>query len=344
MGICLGPFDPVLAGHIHDQYLECLERRPTFGSDPVKTMNRLLAGIFSLALIGLVIVGPLYLAEKLEQIETSDENIVSIDDIETHNTTSTSYEPYLEFNDATDMPYYHMEETYEPGFFINAEGIRELTSYTFNYNGYWDLAGTDYYYTAQSYLYMFMEVSASNLLIDGADQLTIGVNCNFDYAIHQIYFRGLSATYEPGSQVGINYPSSWGDTTNGLNYYNYTISTTDLNNGASTQSGWDHHCLMVMLRFPSGFPASSTLSVNYQISTEFFEIHNTVWNNQTITTYVPYIQTMTPYNVHKVMMGFGAVLIGVAGWIASPWGEVLDNFLPINSFGKRKRRGKSSRR
>ena len=55
-----------------------------------------MAGIFSLLLVLLVIVGPVYLAEKLEQVETSRGALVSTSEIISQSNTTESFNPYMD--------------------------------------------------------------------------------------------------------------------------------------------------------------------------------------------------------------------------------------------------------
>ncbi|RKX53408.1 MAG: hypothetical protein DRP30_04540, partial [Thermotoga sp.] len=63
--------------------------------------NKLIAGLFSLALILLVAIGPLWSAEKLEEVETSRSGLIPFTQvIEQHNnTTITTYSPFWESNE-----------------------------------------------------------------------------------------------------------------------------------------------------------------------------------------------------------------------------------------------------
>jgi hypothetical protein len=76
------------------------------------------------------------------------------------------------------------------------------------------------------------------------------------------------------------------------------------------------------------------------LSPEYYEETTTTYENQTVSSYRPYIQNVTTKDIHVFMMGFGSLLICAVCVIASPLpiNDVLNGILPINNHQKKRRR------
>ncbi len=286
--------------------------------------SRLIAGIFSIALVLLVVVVPLFLAEKLETIETSQDGIVSASSI----SSETTYKPYMELSPDTIGRF----NAYDYGFYygIGTE-YNEFTTLSWNTTDYWDIA-TYEGSTATVRFYNVMDVSASDLYFSDITELSIGINSDISYRIGTVRFEGLDASYNLVGFDELNYPSTWeSEVLTGLNYYNYTMTTTDLNDGSSAQGSHPHHILYVYVILTEDTPTGTTFEMNLQLNPDHYEITTT---SEGETVLVPYIQTMTPYSVHKVSMALGGVLIIIVALIVSPLpiGESFDRFFPVTGF------------
>lgn len=287
-------------------------------------------------MIGLIIVGPLYLSENLEEIETADSNLKTRHEIISSSNTNITYSPYVEFNDNNDQIYYN--GIYFPGVHIYDKGEGspvEVGSISYNVDGYKDLIMTGGAYPeGGTRVYIEMNnCSASDFIVNSIDEISIFVDCSLTYDIDLFGWRDFDADYTHNGRNTISEPSSWNDDRSGASYFNMTLSEAQLNAGASHQGTSPYKTLQIGLRFPGGITGDVPVYVDFQVNPGYFQQEITTYDNQTITHYDPYIISRgSTYQVHKVCMGLGAVVIGVVGWIASPWGEVLDNFLPINSI------------
>jgi len=135
--------------------------------------------------------------------------------------------------------------------------------------------------------------------------------------------------------------SEWSTFQNGPFTIEIELTTEELNTIHATVGGDCYQDLYIQGQLEDGYYSDLVVWCDIELNPEYFEIteEQTIWNNQTITTYEPYYQQITPYKVHKVGMVLGSVLIIGIGWIASPWGNVLNGILTINKFqGGRRRR------
>lgn len=302
------------------------------------TMNRLISGIFSLLLIALVIIAPIYLSDRIERIEIGgNDSLVSISDLTINYTTVIN--PYLELNDTTKI---YQRQTYANGYsgWDMTSGSNIIhADFTSNIYGTVDLFqsdGNDY-----DLLYIYMEVDSEKMQQDNINTITLWGNWSKSWDPSRIWYRCIKSDYTMDHDyLMIN---NYGDPlVSGERTETIELSETVLNAMVSRKNTFldpdGHEIIVIGIYFTHG--SNNIAFFDFQIGPEYYE--ETVWNNQ--TTYTPYIQKITPFKIHKVAMGIGAVLIGVIGWIATPWGERFDHVLPINAhrprrFGNKKRRG-----
>ncbi len=313
--------------------------------------SRLIAGIISLLLVLLVVVGPVYLSEKLEVIETSRSGLIPFEEVVSENSSSTVYEPYVQFSEENIIPYNANDRPINSGWCFfrlgNKEGVQQ-----FDVDGtidlfYYDGEGVVDLSTGEApFLYMFIELSAQNCLTDNAILFSFMLNTEDNYRISTVLWRKYNDLYNSLDQTWITYPNgqNWGTTVNGKNYYNVTFDENDLTNGASCQSGGYYKVLSVIVEFPNGYTNCNLIYSDLLISPQYYEEEITIYENETITTYVPFIQSITPYSVHKVSMVAGGISILLVGAIASPLpiGNAFNNIFPVSAFTPKrtKRRGK----
>ena len=167
---------------------------------------------------------------------------------------------------------------------------------------------------------------------------------DYDYSPLRFIVRNVDSGYHAVSYVDMTVPASWGNYVSGRNTWTWTLPAQDLIDGASRQSSSAHDIVEIQISLPNGF-SGEVFTVDFQVSPEYYEEQETTSDPYTeyvnVTSYKPYLQRITPYTIHKVMMGLGGILIIIMGLIASPLPvmEWADGFLPINQHqGKRSRR------
>lgn len=268
-------------------------------------------------------MGPGWVADRFEVLEVSGEGIKSLDEIISSSETNVTYSPYVEFNDGNDQIYFS-GGVYYPGVHIydkGESGPAEVGSITYNVDGYKDLITTGGAYPeTQTRIYIEMNnCSAADFIQNSMDQVSIFIDCSLPYDIDHVAWRRFSSSYTHSGRSLIEEPSSWLDDRTGASYFNMTLSETVLNAGASHQGTGLYHTLQFGLRFPGGITGDVPVYVDFQINPGYFEEETTVWNNQTITTYEPYILTVgSSYHWHKWSLGGGGVLICAIALVSTP--------------------------
>ena len=323
-----------------------------------------MAGIFSLLLVGLVVVGPIWISEKLEEVETAQEGIKTFSEVREEYETSSSYVwnnstevtgyiPYLESNssnygiyDEGGVDYYRCQSgTHNPS-------SKYSENPTYNYDGFRDIVtiSKNDVWLCQ----IHVDVSGIDFVGENVNQVYYYFNISSPAHIIANGFMGLNSGYD----VQAFGPTiSWGGVSDQLIHENtITLSSSDLNDIASLQSTYAHVILALGVWYQSDNDNPSVI-FDIQLSPEYYEEseavvsgywdNSTIYDNQTITTYEPYIQGISnPYNVHKVMMVFGSILIGITALIVSPLpiGESFDRFFPINNHQSDYTRKRTKRR
>jgi hypothetical protein len=318
-----------------------MERKQTFGVDKVSNNFRLIAGLFSLFLLGLIVIGPLYLSEKLEAIETSQSGVISFDELISEmsvNETLMGYEPYLELNTETENHHYVAPFTQVGVYFIDYSTYRGMSILTYNSDGYVDEFISSRVMTqSPTRLIHQMEVDLDQWLIDGADEFYFMFQYPGDYFLQDVYFRGFTGEDAYGGAFQwITYPSEYLTPTSGMSVFTFDISQSDILDGISECELAGHIALIVQIELSSPYVANTQMYSNLQINPGYFELTESEvsWDNQTVTSYTPFISSVSGYAVHKVSMGLGGILILGFGWIASPFNKNFNNFIPVNAFKK----------
>ena len=299
--------------------------------------SRLIAGIFSLLLVLLVIVGPVYLSEKLEVIETSRSGLIPFSEVVSESNTSTYYEPYYNLNNDTEGSMSISGTPYSNGVSYDAPDYAQSS---INYDSdSWE----DSYVSSQQFVTFFqfmIEIDPADMQLNDIDTIYLRTESfPSNYKVESFVFWAQNEDYTYYDLIvlkELEFTFSAGDRTSW-----YNLTTTNLNNMVTKQaSGPASHCMIsAKIIFASAMNFPSCV-VDFQINPSYYERTLTTYENETITTYVPYIQSITPYSVHKVSMVAGGILILLVGLVASPLpiGEVFNGILPINNKKGRRSR------
>jgi hypothetical protein len=308
-----------------------------------------MAGVASLCLILLVAVGPIWLAEKLEPVETAREGTKSAEEIIVSEDTTTSYAPFVEFSNVTACPRYREEavdgSSYAYYYTSPGNDFYELDGgVVFNCDNYMDMIPLDNGNSIN--LYVLMDADPNEMLSNGIYDIYFNLSCDSEIYISGCYWYGLTENTLETEAMHSVYPFWDGHDVLG-NHHTGTVSIDHaVLNDIVTEIGSSHnHAIMLKIWVDS--PATNNLYIDMQVQPEYYEETTTTYNNETVTTWEPYIQTFTPYRIHKWGMALGGVLVLVTALIVSPLpiGESFDSFFPINSFSaSTRKRTKSYRR
>jgi len=325
-----------------------------------------MAGVFSLCLILLVVVGPMWLAERLEMIETA--GLMRTEDVvtEENTTTSVSYVPYKDFNstDATNFC--------DIGPVAWSGGDDSSLSVTYDVDGYTDLViPSETLYTNNKIIFNFWyrpDVLQANGIYDFRAYIHIPVigpdAANVELEHIYVVERDVLGNYWDKKGLCIDTPVTGtlyneelvgGETPlldahgqavklPGGTYMNLTFSDERYNYD-QTWPDYDNHYVHLSVRWviaDYNIPAGYSIYSSHQWHPEYYEETETTttYSNTTGTVWVPYMQKITTYKCHKVGMALGGVLILVTALIVSPLpiGESFDSFFPINSFSASNRK------
>jgi len=252
--------------------------------------NKLIAGLFSLALILLVIVGPLWLAEKLEEVETAQDGIVPTSEVISNANTTYSYTPYMEFNNETMCRW--TTTVYGDRCVISGNTYNCDTS--INVSGFMDISTTTH---TADWFYIGIEIDLQDMLSKNIDYIYFYVNCEYSYKIYKLQFMGtdyngvLDHYYYP-DLTSYNF-----DYTTGITVFEYNITTTTLNNIISEiESGiHEREVLAIQLSFENTVPIGTVIDSDLELNPQYFQTSTTTYDNETVTIYTPFISSFTPY-------------------------------------------------
>lgn len=305
--------------------------------------SRLMAGTFSILLVLLVMIGPVYLADSLEEIETSNPDIYTYEEIAS-STIEQNIIPWWQYKNSTSVPEYDEVITTDSGTYFWASGWpsnQNPLSSSWDVTGYWDwfTAPTS---TGGGVLFLKGGMSASAMVAGGMDNVSIGIDYPGNYQVIEISF-GYGMDYFTSEASPVTIPS-W-SVSSGLNYFNCTLDNEELLFQSSYGGAYPMHTMFVLISFPDGWTSGDLIKTNWKICPDYLTVNSTVAGN---TTYKPYVLVSSEYNLHRISMGVGGVLVIIAGLIASPLpiGEAFDSFLPINnhiSSSTRKRTNRKKR-
>lgn len=300
--------------------------------------SRLIAGIVSLLIVLLAIVGPGYLSKNLEVIQTSGSGLYSVSTITGEG--ESIYNPYLEFSEETKCGYSSDYTDQESGVYWNVGGWYAPTLVSYNIEPHWTMTYLEQS-GATAYCYIVFNASAFQINADGINKISLGIDCEETYSIHQLQWMGQTSDYQSNSKSDLStdaWYTSWkAEENTGLTWYNNSLGPADFTLGINVQSSYDVDNLFLMLNFVDGYTSGTPLEFSFQIHPAYYT--TVTYENETI--YEPYIVPLTPFTVHKMAFYTCGILIFIVGLIASPFpiGRALNGILPINNYQK-KRRGK----
>jgi hypothetical protein len=332
-----------------------------------------MAGVLSLSLVLLVVVGPMWLAERLEMIETA--GLMRTEDVvtEENTTTSVSYVPYKDFNSTDAVNFCDIGPVSWNG------GDDSTLSLTYDVDGYKDLLiPSETLYIDDKIIFNFWyrpDVLQTQGIYDFRAYIKMPtidtdlVKCELDHIyIVEVDVLGnywdkkglcidtpVTGTLYNEEIVGggvalldahgkaVKFPKE--------TYINLTFSDERYNYDQAWPD-FDNHYLYLSMRWvlaDYNIPAGYSIYSSHQWHPEYYEETETTttYTNTTGTVWVPYMQKITTYKCHKVGMALGGALILVTALIVSPLpiGEAFDGVFPINNFSaSNRKRTKSYRR
>jgi len=307
-------------------------------------VKKLIAGLFSIGLVLLVVVGPLWLAEKLEGVETSRSGLIPFTQVIENSTTTTKYTPYFDLNinniaNMTDPSWTGSGAIISAVNGPSTHYMIEDSNMIFNYNGFTHkLLTTSQDGVDRISIHYFL--SAEELLTNNVKNINIMINCPVGFTIQTYFLNCGSSMSEDSNYRLLDYPTDNTNELSGLRFFNWTLSDSDLNNGAIEQAGAPYKVMRLNI-YTDNLNSGNSIEFSVIFNTDYYTTTTTTYDNETVTIYTPFISSFTPYKVHKIMMGLGGILIIIMGLIASPLPvmEWADGFLPINQHqGKRSRR------
>jgi len=253
----------------------------------------------------------------------------------------TSYIPYVEWNENTEIEYNKNSVTSSSAWYSGVNAWETTT--VFNVDGYEDTFSNTLSIGATVHIWFVMWGYPSDMQTNGINEFTCKIEFGTgNYELNYMGFMSLNSDLVAVSSSMMAHNPLYEVSGSGIRYFNHTVTTTELNNAVSWQSERiiddDEHIGSIMAveyTGPSAMPIGTLNYIDMQWETDYYQVNETSWNNQTITTYEPYIQSITPYAVHKVSMGLGGILILGFGWIASPFNKSFNNFIPINGIKRR---------
>lgn len=297
--------------------------------------SRFLAGILTIIMVCLVIIGPLWIAGKLETIEASQSGVVSRDEIHSTSNTTSTYEPFLEMNGDTEGVINPGAGGLDYGYSFNVGGATwdDPILKSYNYNGYQDYV--EYTQETLSHGYIYLKGDFYSLAQLGIDGFYFSFISNNEYAFIQTRFLKLDVSYLEVDNYQVYYGQWDTGSKTGVTEYDVELTSTDLTEIMTMFNGVDPERQVLRLYVNFIIDDGSDFITDIQFEPDYYQVNTTTYENTTITSYEPFTQTITPYRVHKVSMILGGILILIVGWIASPWGERFDFVLPINEFVNR---------
>jgi hypothetical protein len=301
-----------------------------------------MAGVFSLCLILLVAVGPMWLADRLEHVETAREGIRSAEEIISEGNTTTSFTPYKQLNNDTKGHRYVYDSLWSE-YVLRSSNPYPL-DVIYDVDGFFDGISGQPVTTDDSKVFIFFDIHPNEMLSNGVYNISfryhgnwnlrVGTYCSWLYTDGddsvvgsedlRSYIEGGRLDYKDNHHLWIQFTHS------------------ELNDMASIMSDYDtdHTPIGIAWECDSQDYDGSMLYFSIEAGTGYYEETTTTYDNTTVTTYEPYIQTFTPYLVHKWGMALGGILVVLTALIVSPLpiGESFDSFFPINNFSTSNRK------
>ena len=311
----------------------------------IRTVNKqLLGSILSLFVVALIVIFPGFMAQTIEDIETSQEGLKKYTEIISNNTTTTEYTPYMNNNNSNSrgMRIDDIQQTVNSC--IQDRGNTadyEAVTVQYGVSGTTDILVTPSNSFTGANLYYYFWGDAQQMLTDGANIISIYVSMNdgFDYHLGGLLFVKLDAFDELLSYHSMT-PPGWSTPVTNSHTFQYEIPTEDLQSGATTQSGASGDRLlmqMVIICEESGL-SSKQIALDVEISPEYYEETQTTYNNTTSTTWEPYILGISnAYGWQKWSLGLGFFLIFGTVLIGTPWVNPSEwfSFPPSDKNGPR---------
>lgn len=299
------------------------------GVNDYTTSWNLFLSFGAVLLVVTLLITPGILSEHLEKIETSQSGLISTEELISDSNSTVSYSPYLQMSMSNRCQF---QDIYFDGygFFWYVDSARhDSSSILYDIDGHTDMAMLDQSGTGTDYLYVVWNVSASDLLSDGINYVSLTIDCNINYSIHQLDWMGQDTSYntfsgsEPLSSE--SWYNSWkGITASGKTVYRDNLTTSDLTTGSTMQSSWDIDNVFLQIRFPNGYSANTPVFIDWQFHPNYYEETTTTWDNETVTHYEPFIQTYSnPYTVGMWTFGIGGFLLMILSPCILPWIRII---------------------
>jgi hypothetical protein len=272
-------------------------------------------GIFGLSLVLLLVIGPLYVADQLEGIETADSSIFTYEEV-----TEAGYEeeqivPFWNFCQATGIVHDNEATVTETGAYFGEN--ENPSSYSWDLVGYWD------YFTApttaeSSSLNLKGGISASQMLTAGVYDISLGIDYSGDYTVLDIsWWRSMGVGYEISEIEPLPGTGDWFFTTySGLNWFNISLTQENLIDASTTDGMYDNAGLLATISFGSGIDQGDIVGTNFQVSPEYMTETVTIGGN---TSFIPYIRGISnPHTWTVWSLGFGGFFLVVVALFSSP--------------------------
>lgn len=285
--------------------------------------QQILGSISATFVLSLIALAPFWIADTIEPIETADNDIHSYEEVAS-TTTEQVITPWWQFRNETSFP------GDCEGFITDTGAYFECLSWTpiyfknpstlsWDIDGYWDWFTVPESTPVESSGMFVLKggISASQMLVDGIRNISVGIEYNGPYQIFDIEFaRGMDYGISEATPAGI--PTEWMETTYiGQNWFNFTVDQTLLQDTAYWEGMYIINTVDVIISFPTGYSQGELVKTNYKICPEYLIENVTVEGN---TTYKPYIlKASNPYTWVQWSMGFSGFFFVLTTVVVNPW-------------------------
>lgn len=281
-----------------------------------KTYQQMLGSFFSVVLLVMVMTVPFIISRELSEVEARSEGLTETSTVISQSNSSTQYAPYYELNENTQGSIDIQGNRFDSNLYIDGSNVyHDFSSISYNY----DQTYSDMITLPESsarYTCFYIEVEPDDMLADNIDQIHVRVNSSTSYYMEALNYVTTSFSYELTDERSLASMDYVGHT--GEYLFQYTIPAGTLNTMAviSADEDIDHQLIMVKLGHSTNNPGSFEIEI--QINPDYFELTETIWNNQTVKTYEPYILTYSnPSTWTEISLTVtGGALAMIAGLIS----------------------------
>jgi hypothetical protein len=259
-----------------------------------RAKQQIIGSILATVALSLLVLMPVWIANTLEQVETARSDIHTYGEIAS-TTTEQVITPWWQFENETSVPDDDETTVTDTGAYFSGFGwetYKNPTVTSWDINGYWDMFITPSEESGRVWLQHKGGMSPGALLVAGIYDVSIGVNFPGNYSIFEVSFW-FGNGYWTSAVQPVTIPSGWGDTTTGLNYYNFSIDNDEVTAAASEGGMYPVNGMLVIVDFPDGFAEGEVIETNWKICPEYLIENVTIEGN---TTYKPYILTYSNPN------------------------------------------------